>query len=681
MRKWQTVVLALLPMLLLVVLMNVDFESFGLGAKYDEAILALAEAESMSYVLTLPLDYDNEDGSYRITDRVKVTIAPELQEYHATDLRLDSTNGEFEDHLEYYEVPGRYEGVILKRQQIDDWVQVESRSYGIIYLPVVVRLQEILSNYVPKSQPYKEDETYVVFRVYEDQEDAEAIIALSLKRLGNQAVIPHNIYEDVYYVDVAIDKATAQVVGIDLLNSSIGKAIGCYNGFFNRELVGVETPQYEQSLKDVDYKVSHISTQSQALQLPVFITMDEFMEQQKVEALANRPVYTTIDAQALEKIKRAHGYGNATILTKETGAFKVALYEKVGRNEFLLLTLDKYLGVTHQAVVEVPDLDGYMFYVVSERNWMNDRLALVRYQQASDVTYKTEICTLNKDNLQDLRSVHAFVEQSVTKGVLHLWMDESIKQIGGWLLYRIEDQHWIMKDLDNDTTYSLGVADDPSISFTEDHFIGVEGEHQIYLMTGVTVEGPVMISFDEKSREVESTEMLYMSAIRKQMTDYKEDEEALLLGWAVDKHYHTENYPHVVNSVHVSASRVTEDGLEILGTVLRHSYTSYNQVLKLFSGSNIPIKVVVEVDDGHKPTLISYEEAKDGGSYVSSIREMAKEYKDSVAEELIDTQHNMEERQSMLWIKLFNQMNEEDDYYRIIDDLREVIYDDEILDD
>ncbi len=681
MRKWQTVVLALLPMLLLVVLMNVDFESFGLGAKYDEAILALAEAESMSYVLTFPLDYDNEEDNYRITDMVEVTIAPDLQEYHAIDLRLDSTNGEFEDHLEYYEVPGRYEGVILKRQQIDDWVQVESRSYGIIYLPVVVRLQEILSNYVPKSQPYKEDETYVVFRVYEDQEDAEAIIALSLKRLGNQAVIPHNIYEDVYYVDVAIDKATAQVVGIDLLNSSIGKAIGCYNGFFNRELVGVETPQYEQSLKDVDYKVSHISTQSQVLQLPAFITMDEFIEQQKVDELANRPVYTTIDVQALEKIKRAYGYGNATILTKEMGAFKVALYERVGRNEFLLLTLDKYLEVTHQEVVEVPDLDGYRFYIVSERNWMNDRLALVRYQQASEVTYETEICTLNKDDLQDLRIVHAFVDQSVTKGVLHLWMDESIKQIGGWLLYRIEDQHWIMKDLDNDTTYSLGVADDPSISFTEDHFIGVEGEHQIYLMTGVTVEGPVMISFDEKSREVESTEMLYMSAIRKQMTDYKEDEEALLLGWAVDKYYSTEDYRHVVNSVHVIASRVTEDGLEILGTVLRHSYSSYNQVLKLFSGSNIPIKVVVEVDDDHKPTLISYEEAKDGASYVSSIREMAKEYKGSVAEELIDTQHNMEERQSMLWIKLFNQMNEEDDYYRIIDDPGKVIYDDEIRDD
>jgi len=281
MKKWHTVVLALTPITLLILILTVDLTnlpSFERTDKYEEAVKALIESDYYAYKMSYDLAFDNREDIYRVRDQVKVERTDALVEHHEISIRLTSEDNSEPQLLTYYEAPDYFSGVVASSSLIDDWILMEPRPYFNLYMPTTERMMAILSHFDPKADPIRKDDTYVVYRLEEVTSDAEAYIKGFLEAYGEERDLLENVYKEAYYLDIAFERSTGQIAGIDLLNSSIGKAISSQNGFFENELSGEGKGRFIRKVKEIDYRISGITLEGDPIELPTYLTMEEFIK-------------------------------------------------------------------------------------------------------------------------------------------------------------------------------------------------------------------------------------------------------------------------------------------------------------------------------------------------------------------------------------------------------------------
>lgn len=281
MKKWHTVVLALAPITLLIIILTVDVSnlpSLERTNKYRDAVSAIIESDYYTYDMAYLLEFDNREDVYRVRDQVNVDKTDQLIEHHEISVSLASDLGTEPQLLTYYEAPDSFTGVIASTTQIEDWVLMEPRPYFNLYMPVTDRMMIILSDFDPKADPISKDDTYVVYRIDENKTDAEAYIDQVMETYGEERALFENVYKEAYFLDIAFERGSGEIVGIELLNSSIGKAISSRNGFFENELAENGEGQFIRMIKDVDYRISGIGLEGPPIEVPTYLTMEEFIK-------------------------------------------------------------------------------------------------------------------------------------------------------------------------------------------------------------------------------------------------------------------------------------------------------------------------------------------------------------------------------------------------------------------
>lgn len=664
MKKWQTVVLALLP-ITAVVLMNtvsIDFDNFRFTKdtrQLTKALDGFLTLDKYEYTLSFVLGSSSEDRllvrDNVLANRYKGNLG---RERHEVTLKTpEDTEESFA--MAYIEVRDDLDGILMQYGQEsgmdNEWVYVEGDGIGGVYLGLSERLAHIFLEDRESAEKlaYEGQETY--FRLYEDISEEELSVIASGRPSYRSGVIYNDFPSDQYYVDVAIDPDSQEISAIDLTHSSIGDYLTILNFFYEYSAhEGVD-------LAKIPYKITQIVSKDEEVEIPDYITFEAFtdrMEQrEKVREEMRENKYEDLPTSRIEELKIMTGCQQAMVMNEHTTTFQVLCYN-VNDPMAQVISLNSYLEIVNEVTVQIPGTSAYNYYFPVSQSGYRESFPMVRYTIDPQGMVTSELVAIS-EFFTEMTPLASYDHHPYAEGLLPGNMDATIMQVNDYLCYQNMEGSLEMRSL---TSNKVVVAEEEVSQQvykddTPPRSVMVEGEDYLYLMALKDVNK--MLVYNKSSDSFASKLMGGYDQLAVANKVYLGDYEAQLLSKAYKEHYYIEDESHRFCAAKVIAVRKNQQGFQVVGTILEQAYKRSGDARVVFSQSMVPVKASYKIDDEGHASIDDFVVGKEGAINQLSLEALAPTYEDEIMTTWLDFGAYEEGLQDLIWVQLTEQLEKE----------------------
>lgn len=271
MKQWQTALVAILPISILFLAMNIvpEIENSLINKGIINAVEEFVELDSYNYQLDYSLKFGREEAAYRVSEQVSIKQLDPMHKRQYHKVMLLPIDDEREAiTIQYMTDTSELTGVLVNHSTMPGWYEVNMNTIATFNYEFPELLKESLVFNIDTAVYIDEFNQLEAYRVYQPDFQNETWFQEASENEQKLILNIHEFRAQTYYMDILVNKEKDQIESIRLENSAIGDYLSVVNGHVKYYLGSIESI-------NLNYVVHSIKATDETFKLPAYTPMKD----------------------------------------------------------------------------------------------------------------------------------------------------------------------------------------------------------------------------------------------------------------------------------------------------------------------------------------------------------------------------------------------------------------------